>query len=133
MVLSGRQQLENDYAGSAGKPIQLVSIRAFSKDGTKLTSGVIVMYRAFVGGRWLPWVSNADPQWMQNVKNKFSLDGTLDTTGYYAGLMDKTFPVWKFMFFEDSSSNPGSGDLLRLRNSFGNQLYVRQFIKLEYI
>ena len=49
--------LENDYAGSAGKPIQLVSIRAFSKDGTKLTSGVIVMYRAFVGGRWLPWVS----------------------------------------------------------------------------
>ena len=41
--------LKNDYAGSVGKPIQLVSIRAFSKDGTKLTSGVIVMYRAFVG------------------------------------------------------------------------------------
>ena len=48
---------ENDYAGSNGKPIQLVSIRALQRDGTSLTSGVIVMYRAFVGGRWLPWVA----------------------------------------------------------------------------
>ena len=114
--------LENDYAGSAGKPIQLVSIRAFSKDGTKLTSGVIVMYRAFVGGRWLPWVSNADPQWMQNVKNKFSLDGTLDTTGYYAGLDGQNISGLEIHVFEDSSSNPGSGDFsgseIRLATSY---------------
>ena len=101
---------ENDYAGSNGKPIQLVSIRALQRDGTSLTSGVIVMYRAFVGGRWLPWVSNADPQWMQNVKNKFSLDGTLDTTGYYAGLDGQNISGLEIRIFEDSSSNPGSGD-----------------------
>ena len=101
---------ENDYAGSNGKPIQLVSIRALRTDGTSLTSGVIVMYRAFVGGRWLPWVSNADPEWMLNVKNKFSLDGTLDTTGYYAGLDGQNISGLEIHIFEDSSSNPGSGD-----------------------
>ena len=101
---------ENDYAGSNGKPIQLVSIRALRTDGTSLTSGVIVMYRAFVGGRWLPWVSNADPEWMLSVKNKFSLDGTLDTTGYYAGLDGQNISGLEIRIFEDSSSNPGSGD-----------------------
>ena len=101
---------ENDYAGSNGKPIQLVSIKAFQRDGTKLTSGVIVMYRAFVGGRWLPWVSNADPQWMQSVKNKFGLDGTLDTTGYYAGLDGQNISGLEIHIFEDDSFNPGSGD-----------------------
>ena len=101
---------ENDYAGSNGKPIQLVSIRALQRDGTSLTSGVIVMYRAFVGGRWLPWVSNADPEWMLNVKNKFSLDGTLDTTGYYAGLDGQNISGLEIRIFEDSSSNPGTGD-----------------------
>ena len=101
---------ENDYAGSNGKPIQLVSIKAFQRDGTKLTSGVIVMYRAFVGGRWLPWVSNADPQWMQSVKNKFGLDGTLDTTGYYAGLDGQNISGLEIHIFEDDSFNPGTGD-----------------------
>ena len=102
--------LENDYAGSAGKPIQLVSIRALRMDGTSLTSGVIVMYRAFVGGRWLPWVSNADPEWMLSVKNKFSLDGTLDTTSYYAGIDGQNISGLEIHIFEDSSSNPGMGD-----------------------
>ena len=36
----------------------------------KLTTGVVVMYRVHVGGRWLPWVSNADPEWMQSVFDK---------------------------------------------------------------
>ena len=44
------------------------------------------MYRAFVGGRWLLWVSNADPQWMDSVKSQYNLDGTLDYTSYYAGI-----------------------------------------------
>ena len=78
--------LQNDYAGSAGKPIQLLSIRAYKSDGTKLTSGVVIMYRALVNGRWLPWVSNADPQWMDSVKSQYNLDGTLDYTSYYAGI-----------------------------------------------
>ena len=50
---------DNDYAGSSGKPIQLLQIQAFDNNGTKLTTGVVVMYRVHVGGRWLPWVSNA--------------------------------------------------------------------------
>ena len=44
------------------------------------------MYRAFVGGRWLLWVSNAGPQWMDSVKSQYNLDGTLDYTSYYAGI-----------------------------------------------
>ena len=47
---------ENDYASSAGKPIQLLSLYAYKMTGTKLVTGVVVMYRAYVEGRWLPWV-----------------------------------------------------------------------------
>ena len=53
---------ENDYAGAKGKPIQQLQIQAYTKSGTKLTSRIVVMYRASVKGRWLPWVSNADPK-----------------------------------------------------------------------
>ena len=69
---------ENDYAGSAGKPIQLLSLYAYRNDGTKLVTGVVVMYRAYVEGRWLPWVSNANPEWMRSVQAKYNLDGLLD-------------------------------------------------------
>ena len=64
---------EDDYAGYPGKAIQRLAIQVFRNDGTKLTSGVIVMYRAFAEGEWLPWVSNADPEWMRNAQNKYSL------------------------------------------------------------
>ena len=44
--------LQNDYARALQvKPIQLLSIRAYKSDGTKLTSGVVIMYRALVNGR----------------------------------------------------------------------------------
>ena len=66
--------------GSAGKPIQLLSLYAYRNDGTKLVTGVVVMYRAYVEGRWLPWVSNANPEWMRSVQATYSLDGTLDTS-----------------------------------------------------
>lgn len=46
--------------------------------------------------------------------------------------MDKTFPGLEIHVFEDSSSNPGSGDL-QAQKFVWQQLYVRQFIKLEYI
>lgn len=69
--------LENDYAGYPNKPIQGLSISAYSKDGTKLTASVVVMYRAYVDGRWLPWVSNADPEWMQDVQENYNLGGII--------------------------------------------------------
>lgn len=74
-----------DFAGLSGKKIQRLNIRALKNSGTSLTSGIVVMYRAYVDGKWLPWVSNANPEYMKSVYNKFGLDGTLDTAGGYAG------------------------------------------------
>lgn len=37
------------------------------------------------GSRWLPWVSNANPEWMVSVQEKYDLGGTLDTRSTYAG------------------------------------------------
>lgn len=100
----------NDYAGYPNKAIQKLSIEVFSTSGTKMTSGVIVMYRARVEGRWLPWVSNADPEWMRSVQSKYSLDGTLDTSGAYAGITGKNIEGVEVRIFEDDTSVPGSGD-----------------------
>ncbi|WP_159459782.1 C39 family peptidase [Scatolibacter rhodanostii] len=100
---------ENDYAGSPGKPIQKITISAFKNDGTKLTSGVIVMYRVRVEDRWLPWVSNADPEWMQNMKSKYSLDGSLDTSSGYAGIDGKNIQGVEIRILEEDSSNAGGG------------------------
>ncbi|WP_411676900.1 hypothetical protein [Caproicibacter sp.] len=75
----------NDYAGASGRPIQQLQIQAYQRDGTKLTERIVVMYRAYVDGEWLPWVSNADPEWMRSVQNKYDLDGTLDPNASYAG------------------------------------------------
>ena len=47
------------------------------------------MYRAYVDSKWLPWVSNAAPDWMENVWNTFDLPGTLDTSSGYAGVDGK--------------------------------------------
>ena len=43
------------------------------------------MYRVHVDNRWLPWVSNADPEWMRDVAEKYNLSGALDTVSTYAG------------------------------------------------
>ena len=40
------------------------------------------MYRAYEDGAWLPWVSNADPEYMRSVQSKFNLGGTLDTPAF---------------------------------------------------
>lgn len=100
---------ENDYAGSSGKPIQRLNIQVYKNDGTKLTSGVIVMYRACVDGKWLPWVSNADPEWMRAAQTKHRLDGTLDTAGSYAGVGGKNVEGIEVRIFEDDSNNAGAG------------------------
>lgn len=100
---------ENDYAGSPGKAIQRLSINVYRNNGTKLTSGIIVMYRVYTDSRWLPWVSNADPEWMRNVKTKYSLNGTLDTGSSYAGIDGKNIGGVEIRIFEEDSLNAGSG------------------------
>ena len=40
------------------------------------------MYRVKTEGRWLPWVSNADEEWMRLAQVKYHLDGTLDYRSY---------------------------------------------------
>lgn len=93
----------DDYAGVSGRPIQLFQIQAVRADGTNLTSGVVVMYRAYVEGKWLPWVSNADPQFMQSVQKKYGLEGTLDASGAYAGISGKNIGGMEIRVFEEGS------------------------------
>ena len=94
---------EDDYAGSPGKPIQRMNIKVYKNDGTQLTSGVVVMYRAYVDGKWLPWVSNADPEWMISVKTQYNLDGTLDVESGYAGVSGKNIAGIEIRVFEGST------------------------------
>lgn len=84
-----------DYAGlghleSKKKNICLVDIDVYSTaDNTKISAGIVVMYRVKISSGWLPWVSNAPAEEMQLIKNTYSLDGTLDTKSAYAGKTDK--------------------------------------------
>ena len=67
-----------------------LSLYAYRNDGTKLVTGVVVMYRVYVEGRWLPWVSNANPDWMRSVQAKYNLDGlTGPNKRIYAGIAGK--------------------------------------------
>lgn len=100
---------ENDYAGSSGKPIQQLQIQAYRNDGTKLVSGVVVMYRAFVENKWLPWVSNADPEWMDSVRSKYNLGGTLDTSSSYAGISGKNISGIEIRVYKESPLGNYSG------------------------
>lgn len=106
------KSIDNDYAGYPGKAIQRLSINVYSNNGTKLTSGIIVMYRVYTDSRWLPWVSNADPEWMRNVKTKYSLNGTLDTGSSYAGIDGKNIGGVEIRIFEEDSLNAGSGSFV---------------------
>ena len=42
---------EEAYAGLSGRPIQKLAISVYSNEGAKLTSGIVVMYRAYVTER----------------------------------------------------------------------------------
>lgn len=99
----------NDYAGYPGKPIQLLEIQAYKNDGTRLRSSVIVMYRVSIEGRWLPWVSNADPEWMRDMQNKHSLDGELSVNSTYAGNAGQKIDGVEIRIFEDDTESAGSG------------------------
>lgn len=60
----------------------------------------------------MPWVSNADPEWMRNVKTKYSLNGTLDTGSSYAGIDGKNIGGVEIRIFEEDSLNAGSGSFV---------------------
>ena len=94
----------NDYAGSNGKPIQQLQIQAYKNDGTKLTSGIVVMYRAYVDGAWLPWVSNADLASMQSVQSKYGLGGTLDGNASFAGKTGKNISGIEIRVYDETGS-----------------------------
>ena len=63
------------------------------------------MYRVYVEGRWLPWVSNANPEWMRSVQAKYNLDGTLDDSAYYAGINGKNISGIEVRIFEENNAN----------------------------
>lgn len=109
---------ENDYAGFKGKPIQRLQIQVYKNDGTKLVSGIVVMYRAFVDNKWLPWVSNADPEWMRSVQKKYKLGGTLDTGSSYAGLPNKKISGIEIRIYEEGSLETFSGGELNEKLSY---------------
>ncbi len=95
------QSTVDDYAGMTGRPVQLLQIQALKSDGTQLDSGIVVMFRTYTDGKWLPWVSNADPKWMESVQKKYKLGGTLDTSGAYAGLSGKNAAGVEIRVFEE--------------------------------
>ena len=115
---------ENNYAGYPGNAIQRLSIRAYKNDGTKLTSGIIVMHRVYTDSRWLPWVSNADPEWMRHVKTKYSLNGSLDTSSSYAGIDGENISGVEIRIFEEDSLNAGSGNFIGSEEAITTQYMI---------
>lgn len=69
------------------------------------------MYRAYVDGRWLPWVSNADPEWMQDVQENYNLGGTLDVSSSYAGIIGKNISGVEIHVFKGKSISSSIGNL----------------------
>ncbi len=93
---------ENDYAGVFGNPIQTVKINAYAKGQiTPLKEKIVVMYRVYTT-KWLPWVSNADPEWMQSVKLKYKIAGPLDTKSGYAGVVGTNIKAIEIRVFEEN-------------------------------
>lgn len=82
---------DSAYAGtghleSTQRNIQCVDIDVYSTStNTKISTGIVIMYRVKIASGWLNWVSNAAREEMQLIKNTYSLDGELDTVSAYAG------------------------------------------------
>lgn len=117
--------IENDYAGYPGKPIRLLDIEARSTDnGTNLQTGaVVVMYRVHtVGVGWFPWVSNADPAWMERVKLKFNLPDSIDTGSDNAGLEGNDIDGVEIRIFEETKSKLPSSNSKVIQAPFISQL-----------
>ena len=61
--------------------------------------------------RWLPWVSNADPEWMQDVQENYNLGGTLDVSSSYAGIIGKNISGVEIYVFNGKSISSSIGNL----------------------
>ena len=88
------------YAGVFSKPIQTLEIEVCTKSGTSITENIVVMFRAYTD-RWLPWVSNADPEWMKSVKLRYNIAGSLDTGSGYAGIVGQNIKAVEIRLFEE--------------------------------
>lgn len=96
---------EKDYAGAFSKPIQRLFIEVYTNYGTKVTNNIVVMYRVYTAeDKWLPWVSNADPDWMESVKLKYNIAGDLDKTpDGFAGIDGHNIKAVEIRLFEEKS------------------------------
>lgn len=89
--VSSNSTADGDYAGTGHlettqRNIQCIDIDVYSTaTNTKISTGIVVMYRVKISSGWLPWVSNASADEMQLIKNTYSLDGELDTVSADAG------------------------------------------------
>ncbi len=94
----------NDFAGSSkGLRMQRLGISVkSSSDNSSIATGIVVMYRVLVNGLWLPWVSNANPDWMDFVQRKYGLTGVLDYNSGYAGIDGSYITGIEIHIFEES-------------------------------
>ncbi len=91
----------DDYAGVFGKPIDMVKIDTVDLMGNNITKGVVVLYRVYTD-RWLAWVSNASPEYMNSVKLRYNIAGQLDTKSGYAGVNGTQIKGIEIRIFEES-------------------------------
>lgn len=96
---------EEDYAGAFSRPIQRLRIEVYTNYGSPVTENIVVMYRAYTAeDKWLPWVSNADPEWMESVKLKYNIAGELDESDDgYAGIDGHNIKAVEIRLFEEKS------------------------------
>ena len=100
-----------EYAGNSGKRIRNLSITVCDRKGNYINEGIVVMYRAFVGGVWLPWVSNAGEEWMKYVQRKYKLDGVLDTKSGNAGINTDYISGLEIYIYEEKTIDDTIGDI----------------------
>lgn len=79
--------LLHKYSSLQTKLRKLIISRFLSNAKRKVSNYYFAcaLYRVHVDNRRLPWVSNANPEWMVSVQEKYDLGGTLDTKSTYAG------------------------------------------------
>ncbi len=75
---------DTDYAGLYNYAMTNLAIEVY-EGSARLYDNYVVMYRAYVDGQWLDWVSNGQPEVMESIKSQFGLDGKLDTSSTDAG------------------------------------------------
>ncbi len=89
------------YAGVDTLNVNCIKIEACRVgDNAVITQGVVVMYRTKVNGYWLPWVSNANSDYMAYVQRKYGLTGIIDYSSSFAGLKTAEAEGFEIQVFE---------------------------------